>query len=93
MRKNYSSKFKADAVLEAFKETESLTELAGRLAVHTSMLIRWKHQAEKDLYLVFEDQKGDEKRASESQKQELYEVIGELTAQINWLKKKSGINV
>ena len=52
-----------------------------------------KSQAEKELYLIFEDRKGVEKRAYEAQIQVLYAQIGEVTAKLNWLKKKSGIDV
>ena len=93
MRKNYSAKYKAEAVLELLREAETLNEIAGRLDVHPSMLIRWKSQAKKELHLIFEDRKGDEKRAHEAQVQELYAQIGEVTAKLSWLKKKSGIDV
>ena len=93
MRKNYNSKYKAKAVLEVLREAETLNEIASRLEVHPSMLGRWKNQAERELHLIFEDRKGVEKRAYEAQIQELYAQIGEVTAQLNWLKKKSGIDV
>ena len=93
MRKNYSARYKAEAVLEVLREAETLNEIASRLEVHPSMLGRWKGQAEKELYMIFEDRKGVEKRAYEAQIQELYAQIGEITAKLNWLKKKSGIDV
>jgi len=93
MRKNYTSKYKAEAVLEALREAESLNEIAGRLEVHPNMLGRWKNTAVKKLYTVFEDTKVDEKRVHEAEKQELYAQIGELSSKLAWLKKKSGIDV
>ena len=93
MRKNYSAKYKAEAVLEVLRESEALNEIASRFEVHASMLARWKSQAVRELYLIYEDRKGAEKRAYEAQIQELYAQIGEITAKFNWLKKKSGIDV
>ena len=93
MKKNYSAKYKAEAVLEVLREAETLNEIASRLEVHPCMLGRWKNRVEKELYVIFEDRKGDEKKAYEAQIQELYAQIGEVTAKLNWLKKKSGIDV
>ena len=93
MRKNYTAKYKAEAVLEVLQEARSLNEIAGSRDVHPNMLGRWKNQAIRDLYTLFEDHKGDEKREYEAQIQELYAQIGELSNQLRWLKKKSGIDV
>lgn len=93
MRKKYTSKYKAEAVLEVLRETESLNEIAGRLEVHPNMLGRWKNEAVRNLHTVFEDRQGKEKRAYEAEKQELYAQIGELTSKLSWLKKKSGIDL
>lgn len=93
MRKKYTSKYKAEAVLEVLREAETLNKIAGRLEVHPNMLGRWKNEAVQNLHTIFEDRKGDEKRAHEAEKQELYAQIGELTTKLSWLKKKSGIDV
>jgi len=93
MRKNYTSNYKAEAVLEVLREAESLSEIAGRLEVHPNMLGRWKNTAIQKLYIVFEDTKGDDKRAHEAEKQELFAQIGELSSKLAWLKKKSGIDI
>ena len=93
MRKKYTPKYKAEAVLEVLRESETLNQIAGRREVHPNMLGRWKNEAVQNLHTVFEDRKGEEQRAHETQVQELYAQIGELTAKINWLKKKSGIDI
>jgi len=94
MRKKYTAKYKAEAVLEVLREAESLSEIAGRLEVHPNMLGRWKKEMMQNLHTVFEDNKGgDEKRAHEAQIQELYAQIGELTTKLSWLKKKSGLDI
>jgi len=93
MRKNYTPKYKAEAVLEVLREAESLNEIAGRLEVHPNMLGRWKNEAVRNLYTLFEDRKGEEKRAHEAMIQELYAQIGELSSKLSYLKKKSGIDI
>ena len=93
MRKNYTPKYKAEAVLEVLREAESLKEIAGRLEVHPNMLGRWKNEAVRNLYTLFEDRKGEEKRTHEAEIQELYAQIGELSSKLSFLKKKSGIDI
>ncbi len=93
MRKKYTPKYKAEAVLEVLSEAETLNKVAGRREVHPNMLMRWRNEAVKNLYTLFEDRKGIEKRDYEAQIQELYAQIGELSSKLNWLKKKSGIDV
>ena len=93
MRKNYTPNYKADAVLEVLREAESINEIAGRLEVHPNMLGRWKNKAVKELHTIFVDEKAKTSRVHESEKQELYAQIGELSSKLAWLKKKSGIDV
>jgi transposase-like protein len=93
MRKKFTPKYKADAVLEVLREAESIKQIAGRRDVHPNMLGRWKAEATKNLYTLFEDNRVNEKRAYEAQLQVLYAQIGELTAKLSWLKKKFGIEV
>jgi len=93
MRKNFTAKYKAEAVLEVLREAESLHEIAGRREVHPNMLSRWKNEVTRNMFTLFEDRKGAEKREHEAQVQELYAQIGELSSKLSWLKKKSGIDV
>ena len=95
MRKEYTSEFKAKAVLEVLREAKSLNEIASEKFVHPNMLGRWKREAESKLHTIFEERKkkDEEKRAHEEQVQELYAQIGELSAKLSWLKKKGGIDI
>ena len=93
MRENYTAKYKAEAVLEVLSEAETLNKVAGRREVHPNMLMRWRNEAVQNLHTLFEDRRGVEKRNHEAQIQELYAQIGELSAKLSWLKKKSGIDV
>ena len=95
MRKEYSSEYKAAAVLEVLREAKSLTEIAGERGVHPNMLSRWRNEAVKKMRMIFEEgkRKDAEKRAHEEEIQELYSQIGELTTKLSWLKKKSGIDI
>jgi len=93
MRKKFTAKYKAESVLEVLREAETLNQIAGRREVHPNILGRWKSEAVQNLYTLFENRRGEERRLHEAQTQELYAQIGELTSKLNWLKKKSGIDI
>ena len=94
MRKHYSARFKAEAVKELMKEEKTISQLAGELGVHPSQLKEWKKIALQGLPELFsrEGKAGEEAKVYEQQVNELYGEIGRLTTQVNWLKKKSGLN-
>ncbi len=96
MRKTYTGKFKAKVVLGILREEKTISEIASHYEVHPNQLSKWKKQAVNGLANILEDgrKKSDkEKEALEKKTQELYTEIGKLTAQLNWLKKKSGIEL
>ena len=90
MRKTYSAEFKAQVVLKILKEEKSISQLSSEYGVHPNMLGKWKNQALRDLPRLFtDDHKKTEIVKAEYEKriQELYEEVGRLTTQLNWLKK------
>jgi putative transposase len=94
MNKRYKSKQKAQIVLEMLKEERTVTQISSDYGIHTSQLYKWKKQALEGLPDLFEEDHKTEKalQAKHEQKlEELYAEIGRLTTQLNWLKKKSGI--
>ena len=93
MRKKYTSAFKATIVIEALRETKTVSELASEHSLHPNLVTNWKQAAIKTLPSVFDRQAASlEKEAAQEQKiSELYQEIGRLTTQVNWLKKKSGL--
>lgn len=93
MRKQYSASFKADAIKELMKEEKTISQLATQLGVHPSQLKEWKKIALEGLPELFnrENKVGEQAKVHEQQVNELYNEIGRLTTQVNWLKKKSGL--
>ena len=93
MRKQYSATFKADAIKELMKEEKTISQLAAQLGVHPSQLKEWKKIALQGLPELFnrENKVGEQAKVHEQQVNELYNEIGRLTTQVNWLKKKSGL--
>ena len=93
MRKTYSGEFKTKVVLEILKEEKSISLIASEYGIHPNQLIKWKKDAVAGLAEILEDgrRKGDkEKEALQNQIQELSSQNKELSAKLDWLKKKSG---
>ena len=93
-RKSYSSALKAKAVLELLRDEKPLTQVAAEYGVHPNQLRRWKQTVIDQLPELFA---GESPRARQILAEEaalheqLYAEIGRLTTQVNWLKKKSGV--
>ena len=95
IRKHYSAVFKAQVVLEALKEIKTIAQIASDHQLHPNLVTKWKQEAIAELPVVFE-RKSAQVQAQEAQDQkvaQLYEQIGRLTTQVNWLKKKSGLEL
>lgn len=96
MRKRYTAKQKAQIVLEILQEDKTITQIASEYGIHPNQLHRWKKQALEGFPKVFEnDAKAERQKDAEHERQikELYAEIGRLTTQLNWLQKKSGLDV
>lgn len=94
MRKSYTAEFKARVVLEILREEKSIAQIASEYDVHPNQLSTWKRAVVSGLPELLADarRKDGEKEELRQQVQELYTQLGEVTSQLNWLKKKSGIN-
>jgi len=95
MRKTYTSAYKAKVILEVLREEQTLSQIAGKYEIHPNQLTRWRKGVIEGLPVLLEDRRKKESEDKETRElvQELYAQIGELTAKLNWLKKKSGIDV
>ena len=92
VRKHYSTDLKVKIVLEILKEERSVTQLASDHKIHYSQLLKWKKQAMEGLPDLFSDSRTEAlKTTHEKEVMALYQEIGQLTTQLAWLKKKSGI--
>jgi putative transposase len=92
---HFSTSQKAQIVLEILREDKTIAQIASENSIHPNQLYRWKKQALENFSQLFEDDRKNEKaRDAEHERQlnQLYAEIGRLSAQLSWLKKKSGIN-
>jgi len=94
-RKTFTANQKAQIVLEMLREDKSVAQIASENNLHPNQLHRWKKQALENIAQLFEeDRKSEKAREAEHERQlnQLYSEIGRLSAQLSWLKKKSGFN-
>ncbi len=90
-RKRYSPEEKAKIVLEVLREEDTLVEISNKYEVSQQLISRWKSEFLANMPLVF-DKKANEteklKKQFEVEKAALERKVGELTIDIDWLKKK-----
>ena len=90
-RKLFSALFKAKVALAAVKELETVSQLASKHGVHPTQIHQWKKQlldgAEGVFSLGVVAKRGSVEE--EGSTAELYEQIGRLKMQLEWLKKKA----
>jgi transposase len=90
-RKTYTPIFKSQVALEALKENESLGQLAAKFEVHPTQIQKWKSQLKESLPDVFTNGINQELRQKDDLIEKLYNQVGKLTLELNWLKKKLGV--
>ena len=91
VRKRYSAAFKAQVALEACKGQTTLSELASEFGVHRVQITQWKKQALTGLPSLFEAATSQKHKADEAWLAQLYEEIGQLKVELDWLRKKGQI--
>ena len=92
-RRNFSAKFKSDLVIELLKGEKELNVLAVENDIQPNLLRNWKKEFLTNASLAFDNKREDnlrEKLAEErKEKAEYAKKVGQLTMQVDWLKKKS----
>ena len=92
-RRSFSAKFKSDLVIELLKGEKDLNTLAAENNIQPNLLRNWKKEFLNNASLVFDDKREEnlkEKLAEERKEKAAYaKKVGQLTMQVDWLKKKS----
>jgi transposase len=88
-RKRYDAAFKAKVALAAVRGDRTISELASHFAIHGNLVGQWKRKLLANIEQVFTetDDGGREERAA--MLDELYQQIGRLKMELEWLKKKA----
>lgn len=89
-RKQRSAEFKAKVALAALQERKTVSQLASQFGVHPTQIHQWKKQLLTGASELFRDGRAAREAAEQSAEQaELYEQIGRLKMELEWLKKKA----
>ena len=82
--------FKKKVALEALKENQTLHELAQKYGVHPMQISTWKKELIEGAESIFLS-KRHRKESQSEEKEALERKVGQLTLEIDFLKKKLGI--
>jgi putative transposase len=86
-RRRLSGAFKAQVALAAIRGDKTTAELAAKFGVHGNQVSAWKRQLLERAAELFADGRAHE--ADGAAEQELYEQIGRLKMEVEWLEKKA----
>jgi putative transposase len=87
-RRKLSPKFKAKVAREAMREHSTAAQLASTYEVHSSQVRQWKQQAVSRLPELFATKQDRDDKEAAKREAMLYEEIGRLKVELDWLKKK-----
>lgn len=91
-RKVYSASFRAQVALSAMKGDKTINEVATQFEVSPQMVLKMKARLKERIEDIFQDERSRKKKSEEEVTQEeLFEQIGRLKMENDWLKKKSAL--
>ena len=90
-RRQHSGAFKAKVALEAIRGERTLNELAAEYGVHPVQISHWKNVALEAWSQMFSSRRGPKQKDEDALKAALYQQIGQLQVELDWLKKKVGL--
>ncbi len=91
-RRNHSATFKSKVALAAIKGDKTTAELIKQFQVHSTQITQWKKQLVESLPEIFSLRRNKDLQKQQALTDQLYQQIGQLKVELDWLKKKSGID-
>ena len=88
-RKQYDATFKAKVALAAVRGDKTISELASQYALHGNLVGQWKRKLLGNIERVFTEGDDGQREEHEALLDDLYQQIGRLKVELEWLKKKA----
>ncbi len=89
-RKRHAASTKAKVAVAAIRERKTVSELANQHSVHPTLIHQWKRRVLDGAEELFADGRAARKRDDTARREaELYQQIGRLNMEVEWLKKKA----
>ena len=89
-RRRHGAGFKARVALEAAKGQKTIAEVAAQFGLHPTQVTQGKQHLRGQVAEVFAEGRGRGAKEEEALRAELYQKIGRLELELEWLKKKVG---
>ena len=90
-RKRYGGEFKAKVVFEAIAGHRTVNEIASAYGVHPTQIANWKREVLAAMPQILSNGKHPVDKHSDETIAGLYQQIGQLTMEAEFLKKKLGL--
>lgn len=88
-RRQHGADIKVKVALAAIKGERTANEIAKLYGVHPVMVTKWKKQLIEEGHQIFSNRRSATVRAQEDLTGSLYQEIGQLKMELDWLKKKA----
>jgi putative transposase len=89
MRRQHDAAFKAKVAFEAAKGEKTLAQLSSEFDVHPNQIRQWRRHLLEMMPDLFSDRRKKAEKGREELEAELFQQIGQLKVELDWLKKKS----
>ena len=86
LRRTHSAVFKTKVALESLKDDRTIAELASEFKVHPNQITKWKKHLQEHMADIFTSGYGKEE--NDAVISSLYEEIGRLKVELDYLKKR-----
>ena len=92
-RRQHSAEFKAKVALEAIRGERTINELATEYGVHPVQITHWKKVLLEEVPTLFSSRRGAKSKEEDALKAALYQQIGQLKVELDWLKKTTVVKL
>lgn len=93
LKRKHNSAFKGQVALEALKEQQTLGQVANQFQIHPTQVRKWRDLLKEKLPIIFGESDNALKQliAKDQLIDRLYRQVGQVTTELDWLKKKMGL--